>query len=1413
MKRKILLLTIIISVAVLMLTGCTTDLDNGKQLTGIAIGEFTDTEYYLGEPLSLGNAQIVVSYADGWSRSIDITEDMISGYDPKTEGPQTVTITYQGFRTQVEVSVKPHSIQSIDAVEVNPNTGTVTMARPLRVVEGGQPDFSGVSLRVNYETISVINETIVSSMVSGYSPAACPPSDTPYPITITYGGKSTTVLLYVIPKSVQQLLIESDGMPQKLQYYYNNPAFVEKINVFNHGKSGEETIGLTEGLRFTELFDPTGLKITVKYNNGTQEVVPYNQIDSEDIEIEYNFNKASAESPVTVTYLNKQVIFYVKVVEPVTTGMEITRMPSTRGRFSFVSQDATLEAPQGTIVELPQYDISDEEKHYIIRTPEADISQDLIVEGDTVEWNTGRASVMYDDGTVLTNVPLDYNDIVKTCPDFPSLNVALNKTGVFTIQIAYSNSSWTPLEIGVKVVPRAAIRLFLAEKSVDSILQDTYYVGDEIATDIIKYNVFYDNGTFLFGDISYEEWIDPFNWQGGVNIAGEISYETWADSSKWSLDAQQNISYDFAKSQGNGYGWEYLNTQLLAEPESEKCVAEGPHTIVFQIDGVQSKPITVPVMAVLPVSISLIQDYSYYFLLGDSTLGFFVNTLRNEVRAYVKYNNGTFTQKSLSAETVAIYKDDVFIYSFVSSNPHVFQETGEYEIRVTVDNTYASLPLYVNANESDPIVQNIEVAASPADEVYDQFSVFENALNQFAFTLTYSDGSQKTLYLNEGTSQGDTVYAQPKYSGDSRTEDDVLILCDKNKIGNQDITFRYRGRNVKYPITIIGRWEKSIQIIKLPQQFYLYGRDTTIDISGLKVRILYNDGTVVEETDFSNPKWSFVYPQLGLLSGQYYTTKTVTVVLDGVRQKLKRDYTIELADGEITAIDYDEDQQITVGYDGGSPVYESLLKEYTDYEGVSRKMLNVTYGQDLDLTSFILNVHYTYTDASEVVRTVTVQRGITSSNINYDKSVDYLDGGNIIYTRELTISYCGKTVPIWLHLDTERTLEGIEIVELPNQLNYAVGQNIDLRGGLVKRTFLMGNGTYSYDYIYMTNPDISLIYDNGAFPIGSPVSYETRGVTVSYFGYSDAFDVVTYKKLTANLEYVDTVFRYGQTTQPEISVIPSGIPGFELPQISWSYGVTQLVDDQPQTVWTTDCPTVPGTYPIKVTVLENEYYEAYDESERNLNIMRKLITVNGKDFTKYYSQPEPVYNQPNPDDPDEKGYYFFGYSGGTTPLVGDDIIEIRMRRLGDEASENVRFDGTGAIMGYTISFELIDGENQNDYYIFDFVPGKLYIYPLSIAGSVTFTGYAELIYDGNEHGVTAYYLDSNNYKVLIEQKDIIYTYLDIYGQTQVVQKPVVIDGQTVMVNCPPTEAGTYTATISSNFTISGTNSVTFTINP
>ena len=125
---------------------------------------------------------------------------------------------------------------------------------------------------------------------------------------------------------------------------------------------------------------------------------------------------------------------------------------------------------------------------------------------------------------------------------------------------------------------------------------------------------------------------------GGQLIVGEITEEIWRDPANWIVDADGNISFKFAKSGYAGTGWEHLNETMLGDDYSLVCSQPGQHTVRFALDGAESRPVTVDVNPLLVTDMRLIQDFSYYFEVGENTGGFFERDLRPIVLVYLWYN-------------------------------------------------------------------------------------------------------------------------------------------------------------------------------------------------------------------------------------------------------------------------------------------------------------------------------------------------------------------------------------------------------------------------------------------------------------------------------------------------------------------------------------------------------------------------------------------------------------------------------------------------------------------------------------------------------------------------------------------------------------------------------------------------------
>ena len=77
-----------------------------KELVAISVTPPTKTEYLEGkEQLDVTGGKLTLTYNNGTSEVIDLTTDMVSGFDNTKVGKQTLTVTYQGKTTTFEVEI------------------------------------------------------------------------------------------------------------------------------------------------------------------------------------------------------------------------------------------------------------------------------------------------------------------------------------------------------------------------------------------------------------------------------------------------------------------------------------------------------------------------------------------------------------------------------------------------------------------------------------------------------------------------------------------------------------------------------------------------------------------------------------------------------------------------------------------------------------------------------------------------------------------------------------------------------------------------------------------------------------------------------------------------------------------------------------------------------------------------------------------------------------------------------------------------------------------------------------------------------------------------------------------------------------------------------------------------------------
>lgn len=139
--KKILIIVLILFVSVLIMSCTGTE----KPIKKIQIVDNSfKSSYILDEQLSLASAKILVTYKDGTTEVVKITQDMVRGFDTATSGTQKIlTVTYRGFSVSfsynvvTSVSVDTAFRLTMSSGEEDNRVSIVIRSLSVELVEGG----------------------------------------------------------------------------------------------------------------------------------------------------------------------------------------------------------------------------------------------------------------------------------------------------------------------------------------------------------------------------------------------------------------------------------------------------------------------------------------------------------------------------------------------------------------------------------------------------------------------------------------------------------------------------------------------------------------------------------------------------------------------------------------------------------------------------------------------------------------------------------------------------------------------------------------------------------------------------------------------------------------------------------------------------------------------------------------------------------------------------------------------------------------------------------------------------------------------------------------------------------------------------------------------------------------------------
>ena len=247
-------------------------------ISGISILDAPKTDYYIGDELDLTGGTIKASYGQAPYLTVDMNESMISGFSTETAGTKTVAVSYKGYTTTYDITVKKDTVSEI----------TVKAPEKTTYIVGEELDVTGGTVTATHVSGKTKELPLENEMCSGFDSSKAANAVT---VTVSYEGCTDTFDVKVIENAIKS--IELTTLP-KVAYFV-----------------GEE-------------LDVTGAVLTVTYANGSTESVAVT-----DQMISGFSSETAGEKTLTVTYGEKSVEFTIIVSEAQITGIEISAEPKT----------------------------------------------------------------------------------------------------------------------------------------------------------------------------------------------------------------------------------------------------------------------------------------------------------------------------------------------------------------------------------------------------------------------------------------------------------------------------------------------------------------------------------------------------------------------------------------------------------------------------------------------------------------------------------------------------------------------------------------------------------------------------------------------------------------------------------------------------------------------------------------------------------------------------------------------------------------------------------------------------------------------------------------------------------------------------------------------------------------------------
>lgn len=406
----------------------------------------TKLVYLEGDDFDPAGMVVIAHYNNG---DREKTSDyQIVGYEP-TPGEKTVSLQNGEVTASFTVTVTPRSLTSISVTN---------QPRKLTYLEGETLDTTGLEITAHYN-----NGT--SQAVSGYALAGYTSTPGKKTVIVTYQGKITTFEVTVKEKQMTEL--EVTQKPSKLVYL-----------------EGDE-------------FEPSGMVVTARYNNGTSQMVT---------DYSYTgYDPTPGTKTIAVTYNDMTTYFTVDVTARELSGIVITQKPAKLTylegeEFDPAGMVVTAQYNNGTSETVEEYNITGYDPQpgsKTIRVKYQGVSATFTVSVrarslESIEITRQPDKVEYIEGQKLDTTGLvvtaHYDNGTSEPVTGYSTAGYTGETGMQTIVVTYQGKT---ASFSVRVIARIVTGL-----EIQHLPHKTDYLeGDELETDGLVVVLTYNDGS------------------------------------------------------------------------------------------------------------------------------------------------------------------------------------------------------------------------------------------------------------------------------------------------------------------------------------------------------------------------------------------------------------------------------------------------------------------------------------------------------------------------------------------------------------------------------------------------------------------------------------------------------------------------------------------------------------------------------------------------------------------------------------------------------------------------------------------------------------------------------------------------------------------------------------------------------